>query len=101
MALVPCASLARAWMWRKILEFVRLPLPFFPVRRGRFFDLNIWPDFRVFCIQRQPFLKPWLGIRLDGIDGAFRLANTTVDALVGMNHEHVLTLVETVHGADL
>ena len=53
-------SITRARIWRKILEFVRLPLPLPPVERGRFFDRNIWPDFRVFRIQRQPFLKPRL-----------------------------------------
>ena len=65
------------------------------------FDRNIWPDFRVFRIQRQPFLKPWFGIRLDGIDGTFRFANATVDAFPGMDDEHVLALVEAVDGADL
>jgi putative tryptophan/tyrosine transport system substrate-binding protein len=36
------------------LEFVRFPLPVLRVGRGRFFDRDIWPDFRVFRIQRQP-----------------------------------------------
>ena len=92
------ASITCARFRRKILEFVRLPLPLFPVRRGRFFDRNIWPDFCVFRIQRQPFLKPWFGIRRDCIDGTFRFANATVDAFVGMDDEHVLALVEAVHG---
>jgi hypothetical protein len=47
---------------------------------GTLFYRNIWPDFRVFRIQWQPFLKPWFGISLDGIDGTFRFANATVDA---------------------
>ena len=80
-------------------EFVRLSLPLFPVGRGRFFDRNIWPDFRVFCIQRQPFLKPWSGISLNGIDGTFWFANATVDAFVRMDDEHILALVEAIHGA--
>src|ERR1700736_1140808 len=92
-------SITQARIWRKILEFVRLPLPLFPVGRGRFFDLNIRPDFRVFCIQRQPFLKAWLDISLDGIDGTLRLANATVDTFVRMDDEHILALVEGVHGA--
>jgi hypothetical protein len=81
------------------LEFVRLPLPLLRVRRGRFFDRNIWPDSCVFRIQRQPFLKPGFAISLDGIDGAFRFANATVDAFVRVDDEHVLALVEAVHGA--
>src|SRR5262249_48231325 len=61
-------------------------------RRGHSFDRNIWPDFRVFRVQCQPFLKPWFGISLDGIDGTFRFANATVDAFVRMDHEHILAL---------
>ena len=83
------------------MEFVRLPLPLLRVRRGRFFDRDIWPDSCVFRIQRQPFLKPGFAISLDGIDGAFWFAYATVDALVRMDGEHVLALVEAVHGANL
>jgi len=83
------------------LEFVRLPLPLLGVRRGRFFDRDIWPDSCVFRIQRQPFLKPGFAISLDGIDGAFRFAYATVNAFVRMDDEHVLALVEAVHGAHL
>src|SRR5438128_3828763 len=93
------ASITRAGIWREVLEFVRLPLPLLRVRRGRFFDRNIWPDSCVFRIQREPFLKPGFAISLDGIDGAFRFANATVDAFVRMDDEHVLALVEAVHGA--
>src|SRR6516225_7145811 len=52
------ASITRARIWREVLEFVRLPLPLLGVGRGRFFDHNIWPDFRVFRIPRQPFSSP-------------------------------------------
>src|SRR5260370_23566847 len=38
------ASITCARVRRKILEFVRLPLPLLPVGRGRFFYLDIWPD---------------------------------------------------------
>ena len=30
-----------------------------------------------------------------------RLAHPTIDAFVGMNHQHVFALVETIDGADL
>src|SRR5213596_2007089 len=90
------ASITRAGIWREVLEFVRLPLPLLRVRRGRFFDRNIWPDSREFRIQRQPFLKPGLAISLDSINGALRFANATVDAFVRMDDEHVLALVEAV-----
>jgi len=83
------------------LQFIRLPLPLLRVGRRRFFDLNIWPNFRVFRIQRQPFLKPWVRIGLYGVHRAFRHANTAVNAFVRVDHQHVLTLVETIHGAHL
>src|SRR6202022_3845882 len=95
------ASITRAGIWREVLEFVRLPLPLLRVGRGRFFDRNIWPDFRVFRIQRQPFLKPRLGVRLDRVDRAFRLADPAIDGFVRVDDEHVLALVEAVHGANL
>ena len=81
------------------MEFVRLPLPLLRVGRGRFFDRDIWPDFRVFRIQRQPFLKPRLGVGLDRVDRALRLAHPAIDAFVRVDDEHVLALVEAVHGA--
>jgi hypothetical protein len=52
-------------------------------------------------VEVEPFFQPWLRVRLDGVDRAFRLAYAAVDALVRMNDEHVLALVETVHWADL
>jgi len=83
------------------LQFIRLPLPFLRVGRRRFFDFNIWPNFRVFRIQRQPFFKPWVRIGLYGVPRAFRHANTAVNAFVRVDHEHVLALVETIHGTHL
>src|ERR1700687_4811759 len=93
------ASITRAGIWREVLEFVRLPLPLLGVGRGRFFDRNIWPDFRVSRIQRQPFLKPRPGVRLNRVDRAFRHADPAIDAFVRVDDEHVLALVEAVHGA--
>ena len=68
---------------------------------GRFFDRNIWPDFRVFRIQRQPFLKRRIGVRLDRVDRAFRLADPAIDAFVRVDDEHVFALAIAVHGANL
>ena len=81
--------------------FVRLPLPLLIVGWRLFFHHNNRPDFRVFRIQRQPFLKSRLGVGLDRIDGTFRLAHPAIDAFVRMDDEHVLALVEAVHGARL
>jgi hypothetical protein len=63
------------------------------------FHRNIWPHFRVFRIQGQPFLKSWLGVGLDRIDRTFRLAHPAIDAFVRVDDEHVLALVEAIHGA--
>src|SRR5215213_3636130 len=61
------ASITRTGTWQEVLEFVRLPLPLLRVGRGRFFDRNIWPDFRVFGIQQQQFLKSRFGVGLDRV----------------------------------
>ena len=82
-------------------EFVRLPLPLLRVGRERFFERNIWPEFRVFRIQRHPSLNPFFGVRLDRVDRAFRLADPAIDAFVGVDDEHVLALVKAVHRAHL
>jgi len=93
---IPCSGLGR-----KILEFVGLSIPLLPISWRRLFDHNIRPDFRVFRIQRQPFLKPRFGISLDRVDWAFRLANTAIDAFVRVDDQHVLALVEAIHRAHL
>jgi hypothetical protein len=93
---IPCSGLGR-----KILEFVGLSIPLLPISWRRLFGYNIRPDFRVFRIQRQPFLKPRFGISLDRVDWAFRLANTAIDAFVRVDDQHVLALVEAIHRAHL
>src|SRR5271170_5733465 len=94
-------SASRAGIWREVLEFVLLPLPLLRVGRGLSFDRNVWPNFCVFGVQRQPFLKARLGVRLDRVDRAFRLADPAIDAFVRVNYEHVLAFVEAVHRAHL
>jgi hypothetical protein len=85
-------------LWRKIFfKFVRDVFPFLGVWRGIVLDRNIRPSLGVLGIDTQPLLDPRLGIRLDRIYRAFRLANPAVNALIGVNDEHVLTLVEAVY----
>ena len=62
---------------------------------------DIWPDPSIFSINREPFFHSGLGVRLDRVDRAFRLANTTIDAFVWMDDEHILAFVEAVHRAHL
>ena len=52
-------------------------------------------------VDLQPLFESRFGIRLYRINRAFRLANTTIDAFVRVDDEHVLPLVETVHWAHL
>ena len=47
------------------------------------FDRNIWRDFRVFRIQRQPFLKPGSVSGLIAFDGTFRLTHPQSTASSG------------------
>ena len=47
------------------------------------------------------FSRPGLGVGLDGVGGAFRLAHAAIDAFVRMDDQHVLALVEAVYRADL
>ena len=56
---------------------------------------------RVVAVELQPLLGLGLGVGQDRLDRAFRLAHAAVDALVGVDDQHVLALVEAVHGADL
>jgi len=51
-------------------------------------------------VHLKPFLQPRLGIRLDGVGRTFGFANAAIDAFVRMDDQHVLALVEAVHGAD-
>ena len=51
-------------------------------------------------------LKPFavglvLGVGLDGVDRAFRLADAAVDAFVGRDDEEVLALIKAVHRTHL
>ena len=95
------ASITRAGIRREVLKFVGLALPLLRVSRGSLFDRDIRPSFRIICIKLQPLLRARFGIRLYCLNRAFRLAHAAVDTFVRMNDEHVLTLVETIDGADL
>jgi hypothetical protein len=84
----------------KILcEFIRHVHKVVGIRRCGLLPCDIGPDLRIFGINFKPLFETGLGIRLDRVDRAFRLANTAIDAFVGVDDEHVLTLVEAVHRA--
>src|SRR3954451_12409722 len=55
----------------------------------------------VLPVQLRPLLGLGLGVGQDGLGRALGLAHAAVDALVGVDDEHVVALVETVDRADL
>ena len=94
-------SIAFAGVFREVgLEFACDTIELLGIGGGVTLDRNVWPLLGIFGVDLEPFLQPGLGIRLDRIGGAFRLANTTVNAVIGMDNQHVFTLVEAIHGAD-
>ena len=87
---------------RKIfLELAFFSLELLGVRWGILLLGNIWPGFGIFAVHFKPFFEPRLGVRLDGVGGAFGLAHAAIDALVRMDDQHVFALVKAIHGADL
>src|SRR5438477_6198642 len=84
-----------------LLELGRDPFPRLGIRRRGLLGRDIRPDFRKLSIERYEFFKAGFGIGLDRLNRAFRLADPAVDALVGMDHQHVLALVKAVDGANL
>jgi len=79
------------------LQLAGFAVKFLGIARRFAFDRNIRPLLGVLSIHLQPLLKAWLGIRLDGICGAFRLTHATINAFVGVDHQHVFAFIEAVH----
>src|SRR5581483_4849420 len=91
------SSVALAGLRREeFLELSLYPLVFLGVSRGLFLGCDIGPLHGKICVEFQPFLEAGLGIGLDRIDRAFRLAYPTIDALVRVDDEHVLAFIEAV-----
>ena len=82
------------------LKLAGLALMLFGIGGRVFAGNDHRPKLGVFAVELDPFLGVRLGIGADRIGGAFRLAYTTVDTFIGVNHQHVFTLVETIYRAD-
>src|SRR3546814_17637107 len=54
----------------------------------------------VVAVQLEPGFRLGVGVRHDGLRRALRFADAAVAAIVGVTHQHVLTLVGEVHGED-
>src|SRR5262245_52113044 len=84
-----------------LFELVRYGFKFLGVCRRLPLHRNIGPFPGKFLVEGQPLLETGLGVRLDRVHRALRLAHPAVDALVGMDDEHVLAFVEAVDRTDL
>ena len=69
--------------------------------KGLLLPGDIRPFIRVFAIDLEPFFQIGLCVGLDSINGAFRLTHTTIDALVGVNDEHILAFIKAIYWANL
>src|SRR5437588_3076799 len=76
-------------------------LEFIGVGGRRLLSRDIGPSGGEFAVQLEPSLSRGLAIGNDGFDRALRLAYPAIDALVRVDYQHVLTLVEAVDGANL
>src|SRR3989344_952304 len=99
----PERSGALAGLWREILlELAGLALVLLPVGRGRALHGDVRPHLGVLGVDLQPLAVGFvLGVRLDGVDRAFRFADAAVDALVRRDDQEVLAFVEAVHRTHL
>src|SRR5271157_5325141 len=85
---------------RKVLfEFALfVPVGVSVLRRG-LPDRDIRPLLGILPVEHEPLLEAGVGVGLDRVDRALGLAHAAVDALVGVDDEHVLALVEAIDRA--
>ncbi|CFX05971.1 protein of unknown function [Candidatus Filomicrobium marinum] len=70
-------------------------------RKRILFGSDVRPFVSVFPIDLEPFLQVRLRVGLNRVDGAFRFAHTTINALVRVNDEHIFPFIEAVYRANL
>src|SRR6185503_2083567 len=93
-------ALARLWV-EVLLELAGNFLPGVRVRWRRALAGDVRPLDRKVGVELQPLLRLGVGVRQDRLGRALGLAHAAVDALVGMDDEHVVALVEAVNRAHL
>jgi len=102
LAAAHCLKLvAGPWCRRKIfLELAFHTLEILGIGRG-FLLLGEFGQLLAYSVfTSSHFFQPGLGVGLDRIGWTFGFAHAAVDALVRMDHQHVVALVEAVHRAD-
>jgi hypothetical protein len=82
-----------------VLELVFNVFPFIGIGGRLTLAGDIRPFFGKPGVGLKELLGPFLCIGLDCLDRAFRFADAAIDAFVGVDNEHVLTLVEAIHRA--
>lgn len=93
---------AGPWIWRKkFFEFSRFVLVLVGVGRRWLLNGYVGPRFRKLTVELQPLINVRFRVGLNGIDRTFGFAHAAIYALIRMDDEHVLALIETVDGADL
>ena len=80
-----------------LFKFIGDVPPFVGICRRFALPRDIGPRLGKFSIHIDLFLRTIIRIRMDCLYGAFRLTHPTIDAFIGMDDQHVLTLVEAVH----
>src|SRR5947207_183051 len=84
-----------------LLEFVGFTFVLVGIGGRGALARDVRPLDRELGVHLEPFFRLAVGVGNDGIGRALGLADAAVDALVGMDHQHVVALVEAVDGADL
>src|SRR5690349_21233220 len=98
----PQPLFALAWLGGEVLlELVRLILVRIGVGRRGALASDVGPLDGELGVHLEPLLGLAVGVRDDRVRRALGLAHAAVDTLVGVDHQHVVALVEAVHRADL
>src|SRR6266850_144627 len=96
------ALFALAGLRREVLfELARLILVGIGIRRRGSLARDVRPLHREVGVHLEPLFRLAVRVGKDRLGRALGLADPAVDALVGVDHQHVLALVEAVDGADL
>lgn len=90
----------------RILAEILVELSFFAVMLfgigQRVFALkDHGPHFSIFAIKFHPFFRVRLGVGFDGIGRAFGFTNAAINALIGMDHQHIFAFVKAIHRTNL
>src|SRR5260221_1673766 len=84
-----------------LLEFVGFTFVLIRIRGRGALARDVRPLDGELGVHLEPFFRLAVGVGEDGIGRALGLADAAVDALVGVDHQHLVALVEAIDCADL